>query len=81
MLLEEKRPIRPEDSLRRGTILLFLGIGLALGSVIITPNFINDEELIGIVGLAAAIVGSLGVGNLVYYFIARRRPENAAPTL
>ena len=81
ILIEERKAITPEASLRRGTILLFLGIGLALGSVIIAPNFTDDEELIGIVGLAAAIVGSLGVGNLVYYFIARRKPEDAAPTL
>lgn len=70
----------PEDCLRRGTILLFLGIGLALGSAVLA-NFTNDEELVGVAGVAAAIIGSLGLGNLVYYFIARQKPEDTARTL
>lgn len=77
LLLDEKKPILPEDSLRRGTILSCLGIGLALGAMVLA-NFTDDEEFVGIVGVAAAIVGSLGVGNLVYYVIARRKPEDAA---
>jgi hypothetical protein len=80
ILLEERHTMTPEASLRRGTILLFLGVGLALGASVMA-NFGDDEELVGIVGLAAAIVGSIGVGNLVYYFIARRKPEDAVRTL
>jgi hypothetical protein len=80
LLADERKTITPEDCLRRGTILLFLGIGLALGTMVLA-NFTNDEEFVGIVGVASAIVGSLGVGNLVYSFIARRNSENTARTL
>lgn len=80
LLADERKTITPEDCLRRGTILLFLGIGLALGTMVLA-NFTNDEEFVGIVGVAAAIVGSLGVGNLVYSFIARRKPEETARPL
>ena len=76
----DMRGITPEDCLRRGTTLLFLGIGLALAGVVLA-NFGDEEELVWIAGVAAAIVGSLGVGNLVYYFIARRKPEEIARTL
>lgn len=72
LLDDERKKTTPEDCLRRGTILFFLGIGLALGTAVLA-NFTNDEELVGIAGVAAAIVVSLGVGNLVYYFIARGR--------
>jgi hypothetical protein len=37
---------------------------------------------VGIVGVTGAIVGSLGLGNLAYYFIAtRRKREEPAATL
>jgi hypothetical protein len=70
----------PEDCLRRGTVLLFLGIGLAVGAAVL-QNFMDDREFVGLVALAAAVVGFIGLGNLVYYFIARRKPEDAVPTL
>src|SRR5688572_21570652 len=69
MISEEKSKKTPEDSLRRGTILLFLGIGFTIGAVVLA-NFGDEQDLVWIAGLTAAIVGSLGVGNLVYYFIA-----------
>ena len=80
LLLEERSAITPEGSLRRGTILLCLGIGLAVGTAVLR-NFMDDREFVGLIALAAAIVGSIGVGNLVYYFIARRKSEDAARTL
>ena len=70
----------PEDCLRRGTVLLFLGIGLAAGTAVLA-NFMDDREFVGLVALAAAIVGFIGLGNLVYYFIARRKPEETARSL
>ena len=81
LLLEERTTITPEGSLRRGTILLCLGIGLAVGTAIL-GNFFGDREFVGLVALAAAIVGFIGLGNLVYYFIARdrSRPEVADRT-
>ena len=80
ILLEEKHTTTPEASLRRGIVLLFLGIGLAAGTAILW-NFFGDREFVGIVALAAAIVGFVGLGNLVYYFIARQKPEDTARTL
>ena len=81
MLPDEKRRHTPEDCLRRGTILLFLGIGFAIGTAVLA-NFTNDEEFVGIVGVTGAIVGSLGLGNLAYYFIAtRRKREEPVATL
>jgi len=70
----------PEDCLRRGTVLLFLGIGLAVGTAVLA-NFMDDREFVGLIALAAAIVGFIGLGNLVFYFIARRKPEDTARTL
>lgn len=77
---EEPKRSTPEDCLRRGIVQLFVGIGLTLASVVLA-NFANDQELVWIAGVAAAIVGSIGVGNLVYYFIARRKPEETVRTL
>ncbi len=60
-----------EDCLRRGTIMLFLGIGIGIGYLLLQ----NSARLFG---LGGAIVGLTGLGNLVYYFIARNRhPANA----
>lgn len=80
LLADERKIIRPEDCLRRGTILLFLGIGLAVGTAVL-QIFMDDREFVGLVALAAAIVGFIGLGNLVYYFIARPKPEDTARTL
>ena len=74
---DERKHVTPEDCLRRGTVLLSLGIGLALASVVLA-RFASDEELVWIGGAAAAIVGSLGLGNLAYYRIARSKTGDAA---
>ncbi len=73
-LAAEKKLVTPEDCLRRGTILFFLGIGLGIASLVVRGGALSD-----LLGVAAAIVGLLGLGNLVYYFIARNRePHNVA---
>jgi hypothetical protein len=79
LLAEERKRITPEDCLRRGIVQVFLGLGLTLASVVLA-NFGDQEQLVWIAGVAAAIIGSIGVGNLVYYFIARRKPEDTART-
>jgi hypothetical protein len=48
---------------------------------VVLANFADDQELVWIAGVAAAIVGSIGLGNLVYYFIARRKPKEGARAL
>jgi hypothetical protein len=77
---EETKRSTPEDCLRRGIVQVFLGIGLTLGGVVLA-NFGDQEQLVWIAGVAAAIVGSIGVGNLVYYFIARRKPDEMPRTM
>ena len=73
---QPKKKITPDDCLRRGTVLLFLGLGLAVGYGVLGRQT-SDEELVGMIGLAAAIVGFLGLGYLAYYFIARPKASNA----
>jgi hypothetical protein len=80
LIEDDKKNVTPEDCLRRGTILLALGVGLVLASVVLA-NFGGEEELVWIAGVAAAIVGSLGIGNLAYYRLARKTPDNTQGTL
>ena len=62
-------------------MLLFLGIGLgAAALVVINAVPSEDAEFGGVLGVAGAIVGFLGLGYLVYYFIARRIPGDASGT-
>ena len=72
LLDEEKKNVTPEDCLRRGTIMLFLGIGLGMAYLIVPTG---DGPPPWLFGTAGAIVGLLGVGNLTYYAIARRQSE------
>ncbi len=72
LLDEEEKKVTPEDCLRRGTIMLFLGIGLGIAYLIALAG---DGPPSWIVGTAGAIVGLLGVGNLTYYAIAKRQSE------
>ena len=67
----EKRRWTPEDCLRYGTIMVFLGIGFGIASLLVLGW--GDEPFNRPLGVAGAIVGLLGLGNLVYYFIARGR--------
>ena len=80
LLEEERRSMTPEASLRRGIVLVSLAIGLAAASIFLANADGSSGAMRG-TGVAAAIVGSLGVGNLVYYAIARRKPEEPARTL
>jgi hypothetical protein len=74
-VLPDETPKSPQDCLRRGLVLIFLGAGLAVAGLIAGRSV--EEELGGLLGVAAAIVAFVGVGNLVYYFIARRTATNA----
>jgi len=75
----EKPPLTPEDCLRRGIIMVFLGVGLGIGYFILLRSWGPPAWLCGV---GAAIVGLLGVGHLVYYAVARKHknetPENSS---
>jgi hypothetical protein len=66
---EDPRPT-PEDYLRRGVIMSFLAAGLGIASLVLG---IADGPPAWLLLVAASIVGSLGLGNLVYFLIARKR--------
>lgn len=66
----------PDDSLLRGIVMSFLGVGLGIGYVVLM-NSGGDGPPPWLAGVAAAVVGFIGVGNLVYYAIAHRAARNA----
>ena len=72
--LPRRRPWTLEDSLRRGTVMLFLGIGIGIASVIVrTTAGEQEKDIAGMLAIGAPVVLLLGLGNLVYYFIAKRQ--------
>lgn len=71
MLPETSRKVTPEDSLRRGLVWLFLGVGLGIGYVVLSRPGVDGPPA-WVAGVAGAVVGFVGLGHLVYYFIARR---------
>lgn len=71
VLPDDDKKVTPEDCLRRGTIMLFLGIGIGVAYFVL-PASGGDAPPPWLAGAAGAIVGLLGVGNLTYYLIARR---------
>jgi uncharacterized membrane protein YfcA len=66
----EDPPKTPEQSFRSGIIMLFLGVGLGIGYFILRNSY-EDGPPPWTIGTAASIVGALGVGNLVYYFLRK----------
>ena len=71
-LPNERKTLMLKTACGAGPVMLFLGIGIAVGSFVLS-NWTPDRELVWMAGMASAIVGSLGLGNLVYYFLARNR--------
>jgi len=60
-------------SLRAGTILLALGIGLAVAFVMlqyVVTDFFLPHRMVGMLAVGSAVVGFLGLGNLVYYWLS-----------
>ncbi len=67
-------PLSSDGALRRGVILTFLGLGLGLGYLVLQANVASlgdSAELAAVVGSAGAVVAILGLGNLVYWRVAR----------
>ena len=75
---EGKKPVTPEASLRRGTMALCVGVGLGIGAVILRYWGAKDAPPVWLMGVVAAIVGLVGVGNLLFYFLARDRMTGQA---
>jgi|SRR5919108_3636451 hypothetical protein len=72
VLPDESKRVSPEDSLRRGLVLLFLGVGLGIAYAVLSRPTVDDGPPAWLAGAAAGIVGFLGLGHLAYYLIARR---------
>jgi len=72
--LPRRRPGTLEDSLRRGIVMLFLGIGLGIGFAILRSSMVQrpDRDIVGILAIGAPVVLLIGLGNLVYYVVAKR---------
>lgn len=66
-----KKPLTMEACLRRGLILLFLGMGF--GAVTVISHYAGGSASFGApFATAACIVGFLGAGFLVYWAVARK---------
>jgi hypothetical protein len=71
----QKGPATLEDYLRRGIVMIFLGIGLGIGYVVLLHSWGPPAWLCGV---GAAVVGLLGIGNLVFYAIARKQKNETS---
>jgi hypothetical protein len=69
----EKQPPSLEECLRRGIIMVFLGIGLGIGYFVLLRSWGPPAWICGVGG---AIVELIGIGYLVYYAIAKKNKEN-----
>lgn len=72
-----------ESSLRTGIITLFVGLGL-LAFSLVARFFLAEEvseiprRVLALAGPAGALVSVIGIGNLVYFWIASRRASGRA---
>jgi hypothetical protein len=74
---------RRDRALHGGISMLAIGIGLALGAWLIGNVLIDTfipRRVVGPLTLGACVVGFIGIGNLVYYAVSRKRGgEGAGP--
>lgn len=66
---------RREKALQGGIVTLFVGIGLGLAAYVLTvlPYTYLPRGVAGPLALAAAVVGCVGIGQLLYYAVSRPR--------
>jgi hypothetical protein len=74
-MVSEKQPPTLEECLRRGIIMVFLGIGLGIGYVVLLRSWGPPAWICGV---GSAIVGLIGIGNLIYYAIAKKQKNKQA---
>src|SRR5262245_47451584 len=67
---QSKRPRTPDHYLRRGVVLLFLGLGLVVSPLLLLD--ISPGSFGRVAAASGIVVGMLGAGNLVYYRLSRR---------
>lgn len=79
-------PSAIESSLRAGIITLFVGLGLIAFFLVL--RYVVDGEItviprpvIALLGPAGALVSLIGIGNLVYFWVASRRARASVTTL
>jgi hypothetical protein len=77
-MIPQETPVTPEARLRRGAMTLCVGIGLGIGAVILRYWGDNDAPPAWLPGVVAAIVGLVGVGYLLFYFLAPDRMTGQA---
>ncbi len=75
-LAPEKQPPTLEECLRRGIIMVFLGVGLGIAYFVLLRA--GSGPPAWICGVGGAIVGLIGIGYLIYYAIAKKH-KNEAP--
>jgi hypothetical protein len=69
----EKQPPSMEECLRRGVIMVFLGIGLGMAYFVLLHS---SGPPAWICGVGGAIVELIGIGYLTYYAIAKKQKAN-----
>lgn len=67
---DNNKPKNPYSSLKSGLILLFLGVGIFLANVAESIYDVEEGVMMGI------IVIFIGLGFLIYYFIASSKTSN-----
>jgi hypothetical protein len=72
---EQRRRVgTPDQSLRRGLIMLFLGAGLGAAFVTLrSTDAFHDPDVQGLLAIGALVVLFLGLGHLAYYAVAKKQ--------
>jgi hypothetical protein len=76
-------PALIESSLKSGIITLFVGLGLIAAFLVLRFAIAEDftvipRPILSLLGPAGALVSLIGIGNLVYFWIASRRASSRA---
>ena len=67
---DDDKPMTSEQWLKSGIVMTFLGVGLGLGYFVLRDSY-DDGPPPWTLGVGGAIVGMIGLGNLVYFFLRK----------